>query len=94
LRRSRTPSRPDSSKQASLAGVSAFDASTRRASVSPEPGAGFSYKHDPLYDHLTADNQLTPQEVQAGYVAEWNGLHKVKVAQTRRRPPRRSMTDA
>src|SRR5437763_21971 len=39
------------------------------------------YRHDPLYDHLTADKQLTRKEVAAGYVAEWNGLNKVKVAE-------------
>src|SRR5206468_1990232 len=54
--------------------------------------------HDPLYDHLTADKQLSASEARQGYITEWNGLNKVKVAQTRRPTSegevRQALTDA
>src|SRR5262245_42128680 len=47
----------------------------------PKP---LEYHHDPLYDELTADKQLTKQQHAEGIVTEWNGLNQVKVAETRR----------
>lgn len=49
----------------------------------PAQPSSSDFKHDPLYDNLTADKQVTKEEKAQGIVSEWNGLNKVKVAETR-----------